>query len=496
MSSFTRDEVSKASSDGTKTSDDTTGTIGGVKSLQELAATTLALTAAKQLKESESKEDIDETREIVESIEDSFGKSKNTLALVFVLDNTASQNPSWDLTRKTLRDLIPFLDSRHGEDKQFQITYEIRIIYANDYNETHVNEAATAKRTKQKYIAQPRIAKEGQKAVVGELCRISSDSTIEDKKQFLETISRAICYGGSDGAEAYAPALELAMEHIQELNSKYGDTAVISCIFCGDDVPHGCNTQKGSHRDNWEEGDPSGVDWFEVISRFPYPIHCLSPPHADEDSRCALGYAVKKTGGFHLVVNQESSKILLRLLMAEMKLSWLVERNLKDMESATPEEISAKIAELVNKESFEKPDNTVPVDPRIEKIEEEIGKSGYSPSLMRSATDAVPKKRFRSDFSAPSTVSRGVSGPGMMRALRTATGGTMHPVLMRAVSDSVAVNTGIEEDTEEDEEEGIEPLGAPPALLRSPGIFEESSSEPFGAPPSLRRSVANHDEDV
>ena len=59
----------------------------------------------------------------------------------------------------------------------------------------------------------------------------------------------------------------------------------------------------------------SGMVHEAIISRFPYPIHCLSPPHADEDSRCALGYAVKKTGGFHIVVSPESSKVLLRLLM-------------------------------------------------------------------------------------------------------------------------------------------------------------------------------------
>ena len=460
MSSFVKDKTSKVQSNDTK---------GGIKSLQELAAESLASSAANQLKSSESVVEEKETRKVIGSIEEVFTKNKNTLALVFVLDNTASQGPSWELIIKTLRDLIPFLESRHGEDQKFQITYEIRIIYANDYNQTHINEASTAKRTKQPYIAKPRICKEGSKAVVGELCRISSDSEMKDKESFLELISKMDCYGGGDRAEAYAPALELAIEHVQELTSKYGDTAVIASIFCGDDIPHGCCSQKGSFRDNWDEGDPSGVDWFEVINRFPCPIHCLSPPHADEDSRCALGYAVKKTGGFHLMVNEDSSRVLLRLLMAEMKLSWLVERNLKDMEAATPEEISAKIAELVNKESFVKPTNTVPIDPRIEKIDEEIAKTGFSPYLMRSVTDSTPKRSCKRDLKTMSSVCEGVSAPGVMRALRTATGGSMRPELMRAVSDNVASRTH-------------EPISTP-----SPVIDEEEDF--FLPPPSLRRAT-------
>ena len=476
MSSFIKDN-GNVKSDEQKSSE---GTTNGIKSLQELAAETLASSAALQLKNSKSGIEDKETRDVIGSIEESFTKNKNTLALVFVLDNTASQNTSWDLIRKTLRDLIPFLESRHKEDHQFQIIYEIRIIYANDYTETDVNQASSAVRTKQKYVAYPRIEKESEKAVVGELCRISSTSKSDEKEQFLKIISEMNCYGGGDQAEAYAPGLELALEHIEELNSKYGDNAVIACIFCGDDIPHGCSSQKGSYRDNWEEGDPSGVDWFEVISRFKYPIHCLSPPHADEDSRCVLGYAVKKTGGFHLTVNEDSSIVLLRLLMAEMKLSWLVERNLKDMESATPEEISAKIAELVNKESFEKPSNTVPVDPRIEKIDEEISKSGFGPSLMRSATDAIPRKRYRREVKAMSSVTRGVSGPGMMRALRTATGGSMLPELMRAVSNNVA-----DEDEIVASEEEL-PLGS----------IDTATVEEVFRPVNLRRSHAINEEDL
>jgi hypothetical protein len=473
MSSFTNDKISKVQSDDTKSPPDTTGTTNGIKSLQELAATTLASSAAIQLKDSESGAEAKETRGAVDEIAEAFTKNKNTLALVFVLDNTASQGASWDLIKNTLHGLIPFLESRHGEDQQFQITYEIRIIYANDYTQSHINLAATARRTKQSYIANPRVSEEGGKAVVGELCRITSDVDEQIKSDFIKTISKMECYGGGDGAEAYAPAMELALEHVRELTLKYGDNAVIATIFCGDDIPHGCNTQVGSYRDNWDEGDPSGVDWFEVISKFPCPIHCLSPPHADEDSRCALGYAVKKTGGFHLVVNEDSSRILLRLLMAEMKLSWLVERNLKDMESATPEEISARIAELVNKESFVKPTNTVPVDPRIDEIDKEIARSGFSPSLMRSATDAVPKRSYKRKLKTMSSLGEGVSGDGVMRALRTATGGSMRPELMRAVSDNVAIRTHEPVSAPShaiDEDEDILPL---PSLRRAAGISDD-----------------------
>ena len=190
-------------------------------------------------------------------------------------------------------------------------------------------------------------------------------------------------------------------------------------------------------RDNWEEGDPCGLDWFEVVSRFPGPIHCLSPEHADDDSRCTLGYAAKKSGGFHLTVDRNSSHVLLRLLMAEMKLSWLVERNLRDMNGSTVSEISAKIAEIVNKESFERPTNTVPIDPRIEKIDEEISTNGFKPQLMRAVSVAIPNKNvYRSrDLSM---TAEGVSNSGVLRALRTATGGEMRPQLMRAVSNNVA----------------------------------------------------------
>ena len=430
MSSFVNDKSSNIKS-----------TKSEVKTLQELAASTLASTAANQLKESSSEAEDKETREAVNSIEQTFTKTKNTLALVFVLDNTASQGPSWELIKNTLYGLIPFLESRHGEEHTFKIIYEIRIIYANDYTKNHTNDAATAKRTNQKYIADPRASVEGEKPVVGELCRITSNEDKNTKDNFIDVISKMTCYGGGDRAEAYSPALELALEHVNELRIKYGDNAVVATIFCGDDIPHGCSTQLGSFCDNWDEGDPSGIDWFEVISRFPCPIHCLSPPHADEDSRCTLGYAAKKTGGFHLMVNQDSSRVLLRLLMAEMKLSWLVERNLKDMESATPEDISSRIAELVNKESFVKPTNTVPVDPRIEKIDEEINKSGFKPSLMRSVTESVPCKRYRRDIKTMSSLEKGVSSDGVMRALRTATGGLMKPELIRMVSDNVAKST-------------------------------------------------------
>jgi len=137
-------------------------------------------------------------------------------------------------------------------------------------------------------------------------------------------------------------------DHINELSVKYGSKAVIATLFCGDDVPHGCQTQRGQ-RESWPEGDPSGVDWFEVVDNYTVPIHSLSPSHASMDSKCVLGYATSKTGGFHLEVDRDSSRVILRLLMAEMKLSWLMERNLKDMEGASTEDISSKVAELINK---------------------------------------------------------------------------------------------------------------------------------------------------
>ena len=325
-----------------------------------------------------------EVRTAIKEIESSLTENKDILCLVVVLDNTASQGSSWELIRATFRDLIPFLESRHGEEDKFKIEYEIRMIYANDYDTGHLQDASAAKRTMKTYIATPREARtDSEKPVVGELCRIASESSEKEKDLFIQTISEMKCYGGGDSAEAYTPALDLAAEHVMELTKKYGKKAVIATIFCGDDIPHGCSSQCGGYRDNWDDGDPSKLDWFQVISNFPVPIHCLSPPHADNDSRCAIGYAAKKSGGFHLTVNEDSSRILLRLLMAEMKLSWLVERNLRDMEGASTSEISAKIAEIVNKESFDRPTNTVPIDPRIEKIDEEIANNGIKPRMMR-----------------------------------------------------------------------------------------------------------------
>lgn len=476
MSSFVDNVDSKVSSDESKSSEN----LGRVKSLAELAASNLATVAADQIKESESLHDGTEIREAVKSIESSLTEVKNVLALVIVLDNTASQGPSWSLIQKTIHDLIPFLDSRHGESEQFQITYEIRMIYANDYTDKHTRAAASAKRMNQSYLANPREGINGDNPVIGELCRITSQADEAEKKDFLKLISEMTCYGGADGAEAYAPAIALASEHVHELTEKYGSTAVIATIFCGDDIPHGCSSQIHSYRDNWEDGDPSGVDWFDAINNFPCPIHCLSPSHADEDSRCALGYATKKTGGFHLIVNENSSVVLLRLLMAEMKLSWLVERNIKDMESATPEEISAKIAELVNKESFVRPTNTVPVDPRISKIDEEIKESGIRPNLMRIASEKVPRSYLGPRLKTPSTIDKGVNDGSVFRALRTATGGMMPPTLMRAVSDKFVENTRMEDISAEEtipipevDEDEILSLAPPRLNLRTGFVSSE-----------------------
>lgn len=427
------------------------------KTLKELAANSLATGVAGFLKTSESIEENDEAREVIKSIEDDVCETKDVLALVVVLDNTASQSSSWQLITNTFSNLLPFLDSRHGEDQLFSITYEIRMIFANDYTSDHLNAAAASERIKEKYIADPKISVGKSTPVIGELCRISSDSSQKEKNEFLEYISNMKCYGGADGAEAYAPALELASKHTKELVHKYGNKAVVATIFCGDDIPHGCSSQSNSSRDNWPDGDPSGLNWFEVISNYPTPIHCLSPPHSDEDSRCCLGYAVRKTGGFHLVVDENSSTVLLRLLMAEMKLSWLIERNIKDMESATPQEISEKIAGIINKESFDKPSNTVPVDPRIEKIDEVIQNTGFKPYLMRTASDQVPRSAYTRCMKSASTIEKGVSNSGVMRALRTATGGSMRPNLMRMVSNTV---TPIIDD------EVIEPTIHPPLLHR------------------------------
>ena len=449
MSSFVKDndcnvstELNNTESVSISTFDsDSTESKNNCKSLADIASETLASSAAVFIKNTDDPNEAKEVLSCVKNVEDTLTHDKNSLALVFVLDNTGSQSPSWFLIQKTIKDLIPFLDSRHGETKQFSISYEIVIIYANDYTDTHLSLASSAKRCKTEYVATPRVSVGGDKPVVGELARISSNATDLEKEQFLNTISKMQCYGGNDSAEAYSPALDLALDYVHQLKAKYGDNAVVATIFCGDDIPHGCSSQKGNYRDNWGEGDPSGIDWFEVIEKFPCPIHCLSPPHADSDSKCALGYASKKTGGFHITIDSSSSIVLLRLLMAEMKLSWLVERNIKDMESATPEEISAKIAEIVNNESFVKPSNTVPEDPRLEKISEEMKKSGPRPHLMRSVSIAAPNIYRRNNPSSVSSLDRGVSDGSVMRALRSATGGSMTPAIMREVSDSVARTT-------------------------------------------------------
>jgi len=409
------------------------------KTLAEIAAETLATSAAEEIAKGESKE----IRDAIKYTEETITQSKDVLAISIVVDNTSSQSSSWSLIQKTLYDLIPFLDSRHGDESNFNITYEIRIIYANDYDYTHCSEAAKAKRNQKEYIATPRVGRDSDNPVVGEVCRITSEASCKEKEDFLNTINSMACYGGGDLAEAYAPALELALEHVNEFYETYGSNAVIATIFCGDDIPHGCSSQEYTRRDNWPEGDPSGVDWFEVISRFPCPIHCLSPPHADSDSKCALGYAVSKTGGFHLNVDEKSSVVLLRLLMAEMKLSWLVERNIKDMKDATPEDISESIARIINKESFVKPNNTVEADPRIDLIDKEIKNNGHRPNLMRSVSHAHKPRPNVRPRNAVSTLEKGVTEDGIMRALRSATGGTMMPKLMRQVSDSVVRSTRV-----------------------------------------------------
>ena len=422
----------------------------GIKTLQELATEKLAVTAAEEIQDNGD----DGTRADIKLVEESLTEIKDVLALVIILDNTSSQEPSWELIRQMLKDLLPFLESRHGEASQFSITYEIRIIYANDYDDTHLAEKARAKRLGKEYIADPYTPTYSQelryhqnfvsKAVVGELCRISSTSTPEEKQEFVKILESMKCYGGGDLAEAYAPALKLGQDHTNELSAKYGSKAVIATLFCGDDSPHGCHTsQKGFHRrESWPDGDPSGMDWFQVVDNYTVPIHSLSPAHADSDSRCVLGYATSKTGGFHLNVDANSSQVILRLLMAEMKLSWLLERNLKDMEGASAEEIAKKVAELINKESFEKPANTVPEDPRISEINKEIAKNGIKPELMRCVSDrlgAMQPIPSSSRMKTTSCVTRGVSNAGLMRALRTSTGMTMPSTLMREVSQSVLV---------------------------------------------------------
>ncbi len=408
----------------------------GIKTLRELATEKLAVTAAEEIQANGD----DGTRADIKLIEESLTETKDVLALVIILDNTASQESSWELIRQMLKGLLPFLDSRHGEASQFSITYEIRIIYANDYDDTHLAEKARAKRLGKEYIADPYKSTDDVKAVVGELCRISSVSTPEEKQEFVKILESMKCYGGGDRPEAYAPALKLGQDHINELSAKYGSKAVIATLFCGDDVPHGCQTSQPGFQcgESWPEGDPSGVDWFRVVDNYTVPIHSLSPAHANMDSRCVLGYATSKTGGFHLTVDANSSQVILRLLMAEMKLSWLLERNLKDMEGVTTEEISKKVAELINKESFEKPTNTVPEDPRISEINKEIAKNGIRPELMRCVSDRVRAIQSNpSRLKTTSCVTRGVSNAGLMRALRTSTGMTMPSTLIREVSNRV-----------------------------------------------------------
>ena len=135
--------------------------------------------------------------------------------------------------------------------------------------------------------------------------------------------------------------------------------------------------------------------------------------------------------------------------MAEMKLSWLMERNLKDMEGASTEDISSKVAELINKESFEKPSNTVPEDPRISEINKEIERNGISPGLLRGVSNRVhtnlPRPRLER-LKTTSCVIRGVSDASLLRALKTATGGLMPPKLMREVSQTVLVEENVVDD--------------------------------------------------
>jgi len=455
-----------------------------IPSLQSLAAKATALDLANEMKKVPESDKV-EAKEEIKDLEAAVTTDKSSVVIVFVLDNTASQNPSWRLIKSTIGSLIPFLDSRHGPDKNIVVDYDIQIIYANDYTSSHFREAATAKRLGTKYVADPRATN-----VVGTLCEITSKSTPEEKREFFAKMNGAVCSGGGDRAEAYAPALALASEKIKEKQIEYGDKAVISCIFCGDDIPHGCDSQLGV-RDSWQDGDPSGIDWYKTIKEFPVPIHCLSPPHADSDSRCNLGYASKTTGGFHLSLAQDSTQVLLRILMSEMKLSWLVERNVKDMEGASPEEIATAIAEIVNKESFDRATNTVPEDPRIAQIDKEISSCGFTPGLLRQASEKISTSRH---FSMPpnairSSTESGVSEGTVFRALKTASGGVLPPSVMRMVSDNVVASTGLEErhavlmeGLEEEEEEDEDPE-FDPILLRPPALVR---SGPF---PNLRLSA-------
>ena len=445
-----------------------------IPSLQSLAATAAALDLANEMKKVAESDKV-EAKEEIKDLEAAVTTDKSSVVIVFVLDNTASQNPSWRLIKSTIGSLIPFLDSRHGPDKNIVVDYDIQIIYANDYTSSHFREAATAKRLGTKYVADPRATN-----VVGTLCEITSKSTPEEKREFFAKMNGAVCSGGGDRAEAYAPALALASEKIKEKQSEYGDKAVVSCIFCGDDIPHGCDSQLGaSVRDSWQDGDPSGIDWYKTVGEFPVPIHCLSPPHADSDSRCNLGYASKTTGGFHLSLAEDSAQVLLRILMSEMKLSWLVERNIKDMEGASAKEIASAIAEIVNKESFDRATDTVPEDPRIAQIDKEISSCGYSPGLLRQASQKVTTSCFSmTPGLLRSSTESGVSEGTVFRALKTASGGILPPSMMRMVSDSVvsatrreernaALMEGLDEEEEEEDPEFDPVLLRPPALVRS-----------------------------
>ena len=106
----------------------------GFKTLRELATEKLAVAAAEEIHDNGD----DGTRTDIKDVEDFLTEVKDVLALVIILDNTASQENSWELIRQMLKGLIPFLESRHGETNQFSITYEIRIIYTNDYDSSHV----------------------------------------------------------------------------------------------------------------------------------------------------------------------------------------------------------------------------------------------------------------------------------------------------------------------------------------------------------------------
>ena len=90
----------------------------GIKTLQELATEKLAVTAAEEIQVNGD----DGTRADIKLVEESLTEIKDVLALVIILDNTSSQEPSWELIRQMLKGLIPFLESRHGETNQFSIT--------------------------------------------------------------------------------------------------------------------------------------------------------------------------------------------------------------------------------------------------------------------------------------------------------------------------------------------------------------------------------------